>query len=88
VGATLTGTYFLTFACYGTHLPGAPGSVDRHHHLYEGPYPKESRSREICVKGLMKHPPYTLDETKRKIVFEAIREVCLWRAWNLLAVHV
>ncbi len=36
----------------------------------------------------MKHPPYVLDEMKRKIVFEAIREVCTYREWNLLATHV
>jgi hypothetical protein len=76
VGDTLTETYFITFACYGTHLPGTPGTVDRHHHLYEGPYPKESSSRVSGAKRLMKHPPYALDEAKRKVVFEAIHEVC------------
>ena len=88
MGGPLTSTYLITFACYGTHLPGTPGTADRHHHLYEGPYPKESSSRETGAKRLMKHPPYALDEAKRKVVFEAIQVVCRWREWNLLALHV
>jgi REP element-mobilizing transposase RayT len=88
VDTTVTATYFITFACYGTYLPGAPCSVDRQHHLYEGPYPNESHSREAGATSLMQHPPYALDETRRKMVLEAIQEVCRWRGWNLLAVHV
>src|SRR5208337_582469 len=33
-------------------------------------------------------PPYELDAPRRQIVLNAIREVCEYRGWDLLAAHV
>jgi REP element-mobilizing transposase RayT len=83
-----TGTYFITFVCYGTRLPGQAGAADQQHHLYKGPYPKQTEVRETYAKKLARQVPYTLDHPRRTLVLEAIREVCQWRKWMLLAAHV
>lgn len=36
----------------------------------------------------MVQPPYLLDDTRRQIVLNAIREVCENRDWTLFAAHV
>ncbi len=36
----------------------------------------------------MKQAPYLLDRERRAVVLEALRNVCLYRDWNLLAAHV
>ena len=36
----------------------------------------------------MQQPAYDLDRERRRIVLEAIREVCRHREWTLLAAHV
>jgi REP element-mobilizing transposase RayT len=36
----------------------------------------------------MKSPAYQLDATRRSLVLQAVKEVCRFRAWELLAVHV
>ena len=43
--------------------------------------------REQSEKGLMNQARYTLDEPRRKVVVEAIQEVCQHRDWNLVALH-
>ena len=83
-----TGTYFITFACYGTRLPGQAGAVDRQHNLYKGPFAKKSEVREIYAEELTRQAPYILDDTRRRLVLGAIQEVCQWRKWMLLAAHV
>ena len=83
-----TGTYLITFVCYGTRLPGQAGAVDRQHNLYKGPYPKQSEVRETFAKELARQVPYTLDDARRRLVLEAIQEVCQWRKWMLMAAHV
>jgi REP element-mobilizing transposase RayT len=37
---------------------------------------------------LMDQPAYLLDERRRVVVLEAIREVSSYRGWNLVAAHV
>jgi REP element-mobilizing transposase RayT len=39
-------------------------------------------------RDLMDQAPYLLDKVGRTVVLDAIREVCLRRAWSLLAAHV
>jgi REP element-mobilizing transposase RayT len=36
----------------------------------------------------MRQPPYRLDRERRRVVLEAIHQVCSWREWTLLAAHV
>lgn len=36
----------------------------------------------------MLEPGYALDEERRRIVLTAIRQVCVCRAWTLIAAHV
>jgi hypothetical protein len=79
----------LTFATYGTHLPGDPrGSFD---HVREGnrralpPSPSLHRFSH----DLLRHPPFLLTTPRaRNLVRDAIVESSAFRAWSLLAVHV
>ena len=85
---TGTGTYLITFACYGTRLPGQAGAVDRQHNQYKGLYPNESAVRVAHAKELAKQAPYYLDGNRRRLVLQAIQEVCQCRKWLLMAAHV
>jgi len=83
-----TGTYFITFVCYGAWVPGMAGAVDRQHNQYRGAYPKTCERRERHAMDLAKDAPYCLDGARRKPVLEAIQEVCRSRRWMLMAAHV
>ena len=81
--------YFITFACYGWHLHGEEtGSVDRKHNLpgsrFLQPFPQHAEAE----RQLMDQPPFSLDANCRSVVLTAIREVCAYRGWTLLAAHV
>jgi REP element-mobilizing transposase RayT len=81
--------YFITFACYGSHVHGAqPGSVDRNHNLAGSRTLEIDRNRAELENAAMKQGPYLLDERARPVVLHAIQEVCAHRGWNLLAAHV
>ena len=84
-----TVTYLLTFNCYGTHLPGdEEGFVDRARGNHRGGYCDASPSLAAHARQLMKQPSFQLDVPQAMVVLEAIREVCLFRGWDLLAAHV
>ena len=69
--------YFLTFSCYGSHLHGdAPYSVDRRHNVVDGPYLAALPGYRRASLGAMEQEPYELDEQRRCMVLEAIRNVC------------
>jgi hypothetical protein len=36
----------------------------------------------------MNQPPFKLDVESGRVVLEALREVCAYQSWNLLAAHV
>jgi REP element-mobilizing transposase RayT len=81
--------YFITFACYGTHLHGAEaGSVDRRHNLPGSRLLEADAWRASTEQRLMTHAAYLLDEEGRSTVLKALREVCSHRGWSLLAAHV
>jgi REP element-mobilizing transposase RayT len=81
--------YFITFACYGTHLHGDDsGSVDRRHKLPGSRFLETHPERVASEHERMHQMPYLLDSVSRKAVLDAIREVCLHRNWTLLAAHV
>jgi REP element-mobilizing transposase RayT len=81
--------YLITFRSYGTWLHGdARGSVDRKHNVYGTPrlYPNESLKE--AEERQLRHPPVILNAARRRIIKEAIREVCQARGYRLLAVNV
>jgi len=81
--------YFITFACYGTHLHGdASGSVDRYHNV-PGTRLAEANPERVAVKRQqMDQMPYALDRHQRGTVLDTLCEVCLHRGWKLWAAHV
>ena len=81
--------YFITFACYGSHVHGSqPGSIDRNHNLPGSRTLDVDLSRAEIESAAMKQAPYLLDKRARTVVLQAIQEVCVHRGWNLLAAHV
>jgi REP element-mobilizing transposase RayT len=81
--------YLITFTAYGVRLHGdASGSVDRRHNVYGTPHLQPDPRRLKTDRGLMRQPPYMMDGRRRGIVLEAIRELCVYRGWTLLAAHV
>jgi adenine-specific DNA methylase/REP element-mobilizing transposase RayT len=81
--------YLITFTCYGTWLHGKdPLSVDRDHNVPRTPFLAPDPEREESELRRMDQPPYELDVPRRQIVLDAIREVCEYRGWELLAAHV
>lgn len=81
--------YLITFACYGAHLHGdESGSVDPQHNVYGtrsvAPNPKRATAERLRMDQSL----YGLDSGRRAVVLEAIKEVCRFRNWILLAAHV
>jgi len=82
-------TYLITYTTYGTWLHGNEnGSADRTHNLPGTPYISPDTHREDKEEQSLKHPPVTLDECERKVVLQAIIEVCQHRGWTLHACNV
>jgi len=81
--------YHISFHCYGTRLPGDPdGSVRKQQNLPGTLSIPHSPSRMRSNKKRMNQQPYSLNEKERAIVVSAIREVCDFRRWELIAAHV
>lgn len=81
--------YFITFSTYGSHLHGGePGSVDRNHNVFGGPYAAPDSNRLALNKKRMHGAPYSLGSAQRATVLRAIQQVCAHRGWILLAAHV
>jgi REP element-mobilizing transposase RayT len=81
--------YFITFACYGTHLHGDESCiVDRHHNVFGSPFVEPSPQRRAAKLEQMDQALYCLDQDRRAAVLTALREVCLHRGWILLVAHV
>jgi REP element-mobilizing transposase RayT len=64
------------------------GSVDRNHNVPGHRLVDPDMRRASRERDLMDQAPYLLDKVGRTVVLDAIREVCLRRAWSLLAAHV
>jgi REP element-mobilizing transposase RayT len=80
--------YLITFSCYGWHVPGQPGAVDRDHNL-PGTRLLEPRPKlHQHVEASLKQEPFEMDADQRAVTLESIREVCRYKHWQLLAVHV
>src|ERR1019366_5132653 len=80
--------YFITFACYGAHLHGEAGSVDREHNVPGTPLVEVDTKRVRNELARMEYGAYLLDGERREVVLAALREVCKYRDWKLCAAHV
>lgn len=81
--------YLITFRCYGTWLHGDErGSVDRFHNKYKTPRIQPRQEWQKYNRNQLQCEPVILNAKQRKLVEDAIREVCTFRAWRLLAVSV
>jgi hypothetical protein len=81
--------YLITFATYGTRLPGNPkGWVDRRENQFGTSFPTARKCLETKMETDMRYPPYELDALGRPIVLAAIQEACAYRGWVLEAAHV
>lgn len=79
----------IVLSCYGARLHGdEAGSVDRDHNLPGTEYLPSNPQRAQSDFDRIAQPAYEMDGLRRKVVLEAIREVCIYRHWDLLAAHV
>jgi REP element-mobilizing transposase RayT len=81
-------TYLITFTCYGAHLHGEEGTIDRDHNVPGTPAMYADDVLLEQSKGLMTDHPYLLDAPRRAVVLDGIKDVCTRRRWGLLAAHV
>lgn len=81
--------YLITFTCYGTRLAGdQSGSVDREHNIPRTDFLPSNPRRVWGNREQMQFAPYELGLPQAACVLMAIREVCAYRGWGLLATHV
>ncbi len=81
--------YLITFRTYGTWLHGdARGSIDKAHNKFRGERAKSSVIREQQNAMKLKGEPVVLNARQRRLVEEAIHEVCLFRNWVLYALNI
>jgi REP element-mobilizing transposase RayT len=81
--------FFITFTTYGTWLHGRDaGSVDREQNVPGTPFLAADPALEAATRQSLRQEPYYLDEPRRFVVLQTIREVAAHRGWQLWAVHV
>ena len=82
--------YLITIRTYGTWLHGDEnGSVDRHgFNVYGNPRIAPSEKLKDFMRQEMKQTAFILDKHRRICVLDAVREVCDYRGYELLAVNI
>lgn len=75
--------YFLTWATYGTWLPGDARGWVEYHHGWQFPNPV----RELEARALMAEDACILTSEQRRTVENQIAETCRRRGWTLHAVN-
>jgi REP element-mobilizing transposase RayT len=81
--------YFITFSGFGTRLHGSEiGSVDRHHNQYGNDLIPPKPPLEGYEKQIQKSPTITFVPQHRQLILETIQQVCAYRNWCPLAIHV
>jgi REP element-mobilizing transposase RayT len=81
--------YLITFTTYGTWLHGDKrGSVDKKHNQYGSPFAAPASALQRKEQGALKNPAFTLKQSQREIVLQAILKVCRFRRWFAHAAHV
>lgn len=82
--------YLITIRTYGTWLHGdEKGSVDRHgFNGYGTPRMFHSENLKNLMKNQMKQLPMILCKERRICVLAAVKEVCDYRGYELLAANI
>jgi hypothetical protein len=75
--------YFITWTCYGTHLPGDERGWTKWN---MGDQLPELELQDWC-QSQMKEAPVVLDQRQREIVNAVVRAHCEIRGWDLHAVN-
>lgn len=82
-------SYFITFRCYGTWLPGDDrGWADRRELGYDSPTRSGHAGLRASSEVALVDRPFHLDGPKRSVVERTIRDVCTYRGWTLHAINV
>jgi REP element-mobilizing transposase RayT len=82
-------SYFITFRCYGTWLPGDDrGWVDRRQTGHDSPTRSGHEQLRSNAQDALADRPFDLDGPKRAVVAQTIRDVCGYRQWTLHAINV
>jgi len=81
-------TYLITWVCYGSHLHGQDGSIDRLHNQPGTPTLAADAGRVALEQRLMDQPAYGMDQERREAVLAAIVERCSQNRWALFAAHI
>jgi REP element-mobilizing transposase RayT len=80
--------YLITFRSYGTWLHGDErGSTDRRRNIYRTPHIPVNERWKQHNSQVLKSDALTLDADQRQSVEKAVRETCLYRHWQLLALN-
>jgi REP element-mobilizing transposase RayT len=82
--------YLITFRSYGTWLHGDSGGAmnRRGRNIYGTRRIPPNENLEGSDRSQLKHSPVRLDASHRGVVEEAIREVCVYRGYNLRALNI
>ena len=81
--------WFITFTTYGRWLHGdGRGSVDRRSNEPGMPHRPGNFDLRSKEQSILRQPPFSLGPRERTAVEAAIREVCAYRGWQLLALNV
>ncbi len=81
--------YFLTWHTYGTWLHGhRQGSVDTEHAVFGEEFALANSGREKYIRQQMTHDPVILAQASRVAVQDAVLEVCQYRGWTMIALHL
>jgi REP element-mobilizing transposase RayT len=81
--------YLITFRCYGTWLHGDErGSMSRKRNVYGTPRIAPRPGLEKAETVQLSNPAMILNTRQRKVVENAIREVCGHRGYQLRAINV
>ena len=73
--------YFITWATYGTWLPGDERGWVEYHHGWQLPDPV----KELEAAAKMTEDACWLDEEQRSAVQQQMAETCIYRGWTLHA---
>lgn len=80
--------YLITFRTYGTWLHGDErGSMDRKNNVFGTPRLDPHPNRKYAEELQLKHPPIILNIEQRAAVENAVREVCHYREYALMALN-
>ena len=79
----------LTFACYGSHLPGErDGIVNRKLNRHVDPFVALSPQLVHAVHSAMNQTPYVIDSPRANAILAAMLATCEFRGWHVYTIHV